>query len=313
MNHTVKLAVRFARAIVQLDTCINFRFEKERYTPYTVLSGQWYCPWNISIGEIMFFQFYIDNKLMHIGYPSSAEIVQKDGRTLLNFSSNGYSSALVTNQCPDGLITGINLTGLIQKSGITMPNIAYQQNTPTANYVNYYDGTSLWDAIVGYSLRVGGKYYPYLSGYNLIRIEPVDTQYIHELTTADLISRGYKTDYSRMISRIAMKGIEGTPSEYVVNNPLSTQRNIIKCREINFDREWIMDPESGVKHKINYSMREVISDVFSFRGFTPLDLLDRLAVTDLKFEGEVDRLVITGNANQNVVTTIWCYHDGYCT
>lgn len=312
MNHTVKLQIMFPRALVQFDDCIAFRYEKERYTPYSTLNGQWYCPSALSIDETVMIRFYIDNVMVHVGFPASSEIIKKDGRTILKLSSTGYSAMLMTNQCAEGLIPDVNLTGIIQKAGFTLPNIAYQQNTPVANYVNYYDGTSLWDAIVIYSLRVGGKHFPYLSGSNTIRIEPLGTETTHEITPSELISRSSRTDYSRMISKITMKGVDGTPAEYVRTNPLTSQRSIVRCREINFDREWIMAPEDGVQHKFDYSMRALSADVFSFFGYLSLDLLDRLSVSDLGFNGEVDRFTVSGSAEKGIVTTVWCYHDAYC-
>ena len=312
MSFTMRLMIRYARSVTYLDDCIAFRFEKERYTPYTKLSGEWYCPSNANIGEIMLFQLTVNGSVIHQGYPTSSEITKKDGRVVLKFTSFGYSAALTTNQCPDGLITDVNLTGIISKATFVLPSIQYQQNTPVTNYVNYYDGTSLWDAIVIYSLRVGGKHYPYLSGYNLIRIEPTDTQNIYEIQSSELISRSNKSDYTRLISKITMKDVDGTPGKYVFTNPFSTQRTIYKCRELNFDREWIMAPEDGIEHKLNYSLREVDADSFSFFGYTSLDLLDRLSVPDIGFEGEVDRLIVSGSAEKGVVTTVWCYHDAYC-
>ena len=136
MSVVTRLMVRFMRSAVQLTDCIAFRFEKERYTPYTMLSGEWYCPSNLSIGETLTFQFAIDNKVVHLGYPTSAELIKRDGRTVLKLTSVGYSAALTTNQCADGLIPDVDLMGLIKSSGFVLPNITYQQNTPVANYVN---------------------------------------------------------------------------------------------------------------------------------------------------------------------------------
>ena len=312
MNITTKLMIRYARYVTYLYDCVAFRFEKERYTPYTMLSGEWYCPPDTEIAEIAMFQLTVNDKLIHMGYPTNCEIIKKDGRLVLRFTSNGYSAALTTNQCPDGLIPDVNLTGLVNKANFILPGIQYQEDTPVTNYVNYYNGTSLWDAIVIYSLRVGSKRYPYLSGHNLIRIGPTGDEKTFEITTPELISRSNKSDYTRLISKITMKDVDGTPGKYVLTNPYSTQRIIYKCREINFDREWIMDPQTCIRHILNYAMRKVDMDSFSFFGYTSLDLLDRISVTDTGFNGEVDRLIISASAEKGVVTTVWCYHDGYC-
>lgn len=309
--NTVSLTVRYAIKTVQLDECIAFRFEKERYTPYTKLSGEWYCPSDTELKEILRYQLSVDGNIIHYGYATTAELLKRDGRTVLKFTSSGYSAALMANQCPDGLITDVNLQGIISKATFVLPNIRYQQDTPVANYVNYYEGTSLWDAIVAYSLRVGSHYYPYLSGYDLIRIEPTEEQYIHEITSDKLISRSNKSDYNHMISKITMKDVDGTPGSFLLTNGYATQRSIVRCREMNFDREWIMEPKAGIQHRLDYSMRAVNADSFSFFGYTPLDLLDRISVPDIGFEGEIHRITVSGSADKGIVTTVWCYHDCY--
>ena len=56
MTHTIQLMARYARTVVNLTSCISIRLEKERYTPYTMLRGQWYCPPTMPFGEIMTLQ-----------------------------------------------------------------------------------------------------------------------------------------------------------------------------------------------------------------------------------------------------------------
>lgn len=311
MMPTIRLMVRFATSMIYLDNCcISMRFEKERYTPYTELHGQWYCPAGIQIGEIVSVMLYINNNVLHYGYPSDIELLQKDGRTVLSISSVGYTAALLTNQCPDGLITDINLQGLAAKNAV-FPVVAYQQDTPTVNYVNYYNGTSAWEAIVCYSLRATEKY-PYIQGYNTVRVNPPENRGYVGVTSAQLISRGNITDYKRIISRINEKDVDGTPDAFSIANSSAAQRTIVRSREINFDREWIMDPAKGLRYRIDYSMRAINCDVFSYLGYNAFDLLDSFAITDLSYVGEIDRFRITASADKGIITTVWCYHDNYC-
>ena len=311
MSRSVVLTVRFLRTLGTLaNCCINFRFEKERYTPYTKLSGEWYCPKNFNIAEVVAVMLNIDGVMIHYGYPTGIEIIKRDGRTVLKVSSVGYTAALASNQCKDGLLTDVDLSGLAA-AGTAIPIVAYQQNTPTVNYVNYYDGTSSWDAIVCYSLRASGKY-PYIYGYNTVRIEPHDNPKVYSISESELVSRGSGTDYSKIISYISEKDVDGTPAAFTATNGLAAQRTIVRAREINFDREWIMDSEAGLRHRINYSMRAINYDSFGFCGYAGLDLLDRFRLEGAGFEGEVDRIVVTASAEKGFVTTVECYHDGYC-
>lgn len=310
MNHTVMLTVRYAQKVLNLtNRCVSFRLEKERYTPYTELHGKWFCPAGTEIAEVVAVILYIDGKIKHYGYPTSIGFSNQNGCQMLEVSSLGYSAQLLTNQCPDGLVTDVNLTSLVAKMPI-IPGVTYQAGTPTVNYVNYYDGTSAWDAIVAYSLRAGG-HFPYLQGYNMIRTDPAASTEI-SLMSNQLASRQNGSDYQKLISRISEKDVDGTPDAFVITNGLTTSRLIVRTKEINFDREWIMDPDEGLKHRINYSMRAMFFDSFSWRDYTDCDLLDSLSVGDAGFKGEIDRIRITASAKNGFVTTVWCYHDGYC-
>ncbi len=306
-----RLAVRYQRAAVQLYDCVSFRFAKERYTPYTTLSGEWYCPENMNMSEIMTLIFYADGAIIHNGFPASAQILKKDGRTALRITSYGYSMALTSNQCPDGLIENVNLTELISKAGFTLPNVTYQQNTPSVNYVNYYNGTSLWDGIVSYSLRAATAF-PYLRGANEIRVSPPEDQKEILTESSELISRSSETDYSKIISRISMKPIDGEGEGYSYANSLAARKNIVRCKEIPFDREWIMDPLEGLKSRVDYSMRGFLANGYTLYGYQSADILDRISVTDLRADSEISAITVSGTAAKGVQTEIWCYFDGYC-
>ncbi len=307
---SLKLTVRYASKLVNLTDCLSFRLTKDRYTPYTELSGRWYCPSDMAENEVFMVIFYIDNVIRHYGYPTDIRITRENGRTILSVASRSHASALLVNQCPDGMLTDINLTTLAAQSW-KLPLIVYEPNTPTVNYVNYYNGTCMWDAIVCYAMRATGVY-PYISGYNTLKVtKPASPKQI-TTTSARLISRSNKTDYSKLLSRVSMKDIDGTQDAYVATNGVTTSRMMTRCREENFDREWIMDPDRGTLFKIYNSTRGMYSDSFAYLGYDAPDLLDSFSVSDLGFSGEIDRLVFSATPEKGFVTEIGCYKDEFC-
>lgn len=311
MKHSVSLTVYFKRKVVSLTTgCISFHFEKERYTPYTVLRAKWYCSENIEFEEINGIDFKIDGVTRHYGFPTSCGVERSGGRTILSIESRGFSAALANNQCADGLMTEVNLESLMA-AGETFPGVEYQKDTPEVNYVNYYGGTSSWEAIVCYAIRASG-YYPYIAGSNTVRIEPPEDYGDFIIESKDLISFGHVSDHTRIISRITESDIDGTPGTFVAENFAAAQMNIVRCKEIPFDRQWIMDSETGLSYRIDYSMRGKDADIFSYFGCSELELTDFFTVTDTGFSGEVSRLIIEGSPQSGIITTVWCYHDNYC-
>ena len=305
----VRLMARLARGALNLTDCISFRFEKDRFLPYTAVSGEWYCPRTAALGEIMSIMLYIDNVLVHSGYPTGATVMKKDGRTVLKVSSKGISALLEQNQCADGLVPDVDLAGLVAASGVTLPGITYQTGTPVVNYVNYYNGTSLWDGIVSYSRRAA-KTYPYLYGPAQIRITPPEGAMPTELDGGDLIYRSNATDYSRIISSINMKPIDGEGEGYSYTNSVATRKGITRVREIPFDREWIMDPNEGLEARGDFSMRSINCDRFGFYGYKKVELLDGVTVPSEGFSGTVCGFKVEGSAGR-VTTEIRCDHDKY--
>lgn len=305
----MSLIVTTASATYMLSDCISMRFEKERYTPYTLLEGQWYAP-NIIPSEIISVRLILGNKGIHYGYPCSAQITYKDGKQILKLRSRGYTDALSRNQPTAGLVPNVTLD-LLATSAIVCPNVGYEANTPEVNYVNYYDGTSIWDAIICYSIRAYGLY-PYIRGANTVRISRPSDMGIIVIPTSSLIQKGTGTDYSNLICAISESDITGEANAFNVFDDFAASRNIIRKREITFDREWIMDPELGLKMRIDRSKRGVNYDFFTVLGYPEADLLDQLVISELNYVGEISKIQITASQEQPLTTQIYCYHDAYC-
>ncbi len=311
MNHTVSLSVRVDGRKITFDSgCISFRFEKERYTPYTTLRAKWHCPRGDIFGEIDEVEFKIDGVTRHHGYPVSCGVEHGAKSAVLSIESRGFSAALAQNQCADGMMTDVNLESLMA-AGEAFPEVDYQTDTPEVNYVNYYNATSSWEAVVCYAIRASG-YYPYIAGCNTVRIEPPEDYGELIINSKDLIYRGHFSDHSKIISRITEKDVDGTPDAFEAENLFAAQAKIVRRREIPFDHEWIMDSEAGLGYMIDYSMRGKDADVFRYFGCSELELTDFFTVEDIDFYGEVSRLIIEGSPASGIVTTVWCYHDNYC-
>lgn len=312
MSHGLVLTVKIGgRYTYNLSAgCISFKLEKERYTPYTELHAVWYCAKNFRINEITNVTFKIDGVVRHMGYPTDGKVLKKDGRIILDIKSRGYSSLLAANQCADGLITKVKLDTIIKQAG-SFPNVTCQPETPQVNYVNYYQGTSVWDAVVCYSVRAVDKY-PYIAGHNTVRISPPETVGSFSKTSGELISMSYHSDFTRAVSKITMSDIDGTEDAFSEINSDATRRGIVKTKSIRFDREWIQDPAKGVSFKLDCSMRAIAGFKFSYLGYSEIDLMDNFTVSDMNFTHEVDRVVLEGSAAKGFVTTVWCYHDVFC-
>lgn len=307
----VVLSAQFAGGIFDLTECLSFRLERDRFTPYTRLTGQWFLPDEaVEPGPCFSLYLTIDGQVVHSGFPVMTRVIESERRKIFKVSSYGYSQLLMKNQCADGLVTKVNLEGLISASGIVLNGVEFQPDTPEVNYVNYYNGTTLWDGIVSYSLRSAGTY-PYLSGYNLIRITTPEPRGEVKIDLSETVSRENTTDFSRMVSKITMRPIDGEGEGYVYLNTTPGWFGIVRCEEIPFDREWIMDPEAGLSARADYSMRKMNSDFFTVRRYVAADLMDVLSVPEIGFEGDVCGITVAAAPDTGILTTFRCDHDNY--
>ncbi|MBQ8624175.1 MAG: hypothetical protein IJ424_07400 [Oscillospiraceae bacterium] len=313
MASVPSLIVQLTHDTYILNECLSFRFEKERYSPSTVLTGKWYCKQD-EFDDVISLSLMIDGKMLHVGYPTSGcEVMYENGRRVLKVNSRGYTQALALNQPTPGLQFDIDLETLAT-SAVVCPGVSYQQNTPVVKYVNYYDGTSIWDAIVCYSIRATGTY-PYIRGANTVSISttPSDIGVVNVFPT-NLISFGSGSDYSSLISEISESDADGTYATFVAQNEEAISKNIIRKKEIPFNYEWIMDSELGLQSMLNYSMRGMCYDKIKFFGYSGGDLLDYVAINytnRLPYIGKISRLVLEGSQG-NIITTVHCYRDAYC-
>ncbi len=291
-----------------LSDCVSFRFVKERYTPYTYLEGSWLLS-SPDCGEIVSAAFVYGQKTLHFGYPCGAEIITQEGKHILKLKSRGYTDALSVNQPTAGIVSNVNLESLATSS-VTCPNITYEQQTPEVNYVNYYDGTTIWDAIVCYAIRATGTY-PYIRGANQVCVNKPSVPATVAVSPSELISRGHGNDYSRLISSISSADVTGNANVYLASDSDVSERGIIRHKDIIFDREWIMAPEVGLQAKLDYAKRGFVFDSFTVSGYDGQDILDSLTLPDEEYQSEISKLTLTGGKDKPIITEMLCYHDGY--
>ena len=313
MTPTIGTTVRYSSGSSVTDfRCVKLTIEKERYTPYFTLKGEWYPGTRSTppISEITSVMIFLNGQISFYGYPTGTKTVMKNGRAHLSVSAVGYTSFLLKTNMQDGMLYDVNLTTLAN-TGPAFTGVGYEEKTPTVNYVNYYSGTSQWNAIVAYSLRATGIY-PYIHSFNTVRVSPHDPRKTLELDGSVIISQSFETDYSKVLSGSFMRDVDGT--EYAasaMNTKFANPRSITRLEIRPFDNEWIMDPQAGAEHRINYSMRKANAKSYSFLGYEQLEILDSFK-TSAGDSGEIDRVKYEIIPGKGAVTTIWSYQDGYC-
>ena len=88
----ISLTLQSQTNLYVLTECISLNFEKERYTPYTKVSGIFVC--NINPTDIHKLRITLDGMGIHYGLVDSLEIYKEKGIGYVKFTSRGFSMGL---------------------------------------------------------------------------------------------------------------------------------------------------------------------------------------------------------------------------
>lgn len=292
------------------DNCLSFNFIKERYTPYSVFSGSFLI--NDLSGEIIDVEVKINNVLVHKGVVDTCKKTMSSKGMVMSITSRGYTVSLGHCMLVTEIKYGVTLRSLM-KDYYSLPNVTYKDTGNTANYLYIKEHASLWDAIVNLSLK-NESFYPYISYTNCICIsKPASPKSIVFDNNNKLLSYSENYDYSKIISHIHMRNLEGTYNSYNAENKFAINRNIIRHKHINYDRQWVALDDLGLSYKINFSMRGNKSITVEYKGFNGEDIYDKFSVLTDKVKvsnKDISTIQIYGNG-KGIFTRLTAYFDSY--
>ena len=294
-----------------LSDCLSFNFFKERYTPYSRFTGRFILSENL--GEIVDVEVRINNTLVHKGYADTVEIKTTSQGKVLIISSKGYSCALGLNELENEIRYGVTLSGLMT-GDYALPFVTCEQNTKAANYLYLKEHASLWDAVVNLGQKLENTY-PYISYPNNIRLtRHPTTKYLDFSSSDEYISYSDCQDYSKIYSHIHMRDLDGNYNSFNINNTFATQRNIVRHRHINYDRQWSALEDAGLGYKLNFSMRANTSSKLVYKGFHGEDINDCFSIVkqgEAKTYQYISAVTVYGN-KKGIFTSLVSYKDAYC-
>lgn len=284
----------------------NFRFVKERYTPYTHLHIHFNNHYSSDI-EYKYVSLYINNKLIHFGHIDTSEYIIEGNTKTYDIYSKGFTSLLAQNQMTPGLVADISLNSLVNDY-YDIPEITYESNGVTANYIFCKDGSTMWNAIENLTQKLYDTY-PYIRGTNCVRMSaPADAVTVSPTRVASL---GKYNDYRKVVSHYHMQDIEGNYGVYNSTNSLADDCGIVRHKEIALDKQHLDDPSISLGHKMKYCMRGYITKYVEYYGYLGEDLCDFITYSDWLQNAEIGKIEISGNG-EYIKTRTSAYFDEYC-
>lgn len=293
--------------VKSFDTCLRFRFEKERYLPYTLLDAV-FCADDLAIGEPAAAEFLLDGVRLHYGLIDTAEAVQTAAGCQITVHSRGFTSLLCQNHMVPGTVTNVTLQSLMESYAV--PNVTYEGGITATNYVWVKEGSTQWDAIVNYAYKYNENH-PFVAGANLVRVTNPTSPAQFTLTNGQLLRVGTLRDDTRMVSELQMPDLQGNPSAYTLTNPVAAARNIARHRRVPLDLQYAASPCDCLVQKLRYSMRGCASVYGEYGSYQGEDLEDCVTLGGLVTAQRISRVRLTGDAG-GLTTRLWVYHDRYC-
>ncbi len=289
-----------------LKNGFDFRFVKERYTPYTYLHVNFYNQYSSDL-EFKYISLYINDKLLHFGHIDTCEYTLEKGTRIYNIYSKGFTSLLAQNQMTPGLVADISLSSLLTDY-YDIPEITYEANSVAANYIYCKDGSTMWNAIENITQKLYDTY-PYIRGTNCVRMSaPADAITVEP---TNVLKLGKLRDYRKVVSHYHMQDIEGNYGVYNSTNSLAQDCGIVRHKEIALDRQHLDDPSISLGHKMKYCMRGYIARYVEYVGYLGEDLRDRITYSDFLENAEIGKVDISGNG-KFIKTRTYAYFDRYC-
>ena len=310
-NITVTIYEAVTSKSLSSQNIVTMSFDKEWYTPYSSLTITFLSetvltdPNEVSVT--------INSKVIHDGPIYTLESQKySDGRFLITLYSRGYTAALGVNQPIPKINSNVDLNDVLT-SNITLPKISCEANTKKVNYIYILDKDTLWDAIVTYTTKAYESY-PYIRNANTVMATPPQAGYSTFTYTDDVITTSYGNNLSNLISKINMKDYDDSYESYELRNTYATDRSVIRETKINYDNQWLSEPETALQKRIYYSNRAAKYRAAKIEGYHGEDLFDRFTVKlnngiflALK---RIHRIHITANKS-GVFTKLYTYYDSY--
>lgn len=289
---------------------IDLHYTKERYTPYTMVSGRAMVPLPPE-NMIKAVSLFDDNTLMHYGLPDEAQWTYKNGCGILSFSSKGFSAALGQNQLTPGMYPNTTFEELMTGS-IALPHVEYEQMDKPINYVYIKENDTMWSAAAAFARKYCGEY-PYISKNNTVRITKDETLPVLDVPGEDIVSVSRGVELAHIISHYHMRDVEGTYNTYNLTNQNAVDLDIIRHKHIVFDRQWLSDPDEAMQSRADYAARGMEYINVCYNGYGGEDVRQEVnfSAQGIKAKGrEISRIDLTVN-RKGTLTTLWCYGDSY--
>ncbi len=289
----------------------QFVYRRERYMPYTELhvtvqdEGH-LVPQNAIICRV---QMILFGHLVHDGIIDRVEMREEYGKTVITVRSKGFTSLLMNNEMTPGLHTKMSLDKLMRNYYQFPSQILWDNETDDSNYIFVKPHRSMWDSVLNLAYKLY-ETYPYIRSTNTVCLHPSDARRSYDFGREEILSSGYATVGSKLLSHLHMQGIDDEYDVHNQENPTAAQMHIVRHKKIAFDRQYLNDPGKSMRLTFACSEQGWRSKFVTCSGYRRLELYDYVSAEGVFEKSVVAAVTVQGDAN-GVRSTYTVYEDGF--
>ena len=288
----------------EAGACLGLTLEREIYTPYDTMNGLFLTTAGAEVGTVTQLELLWNGASIFLGIADRVEKFRRDGVWMLRVKSRTFPSMFTQNELEAGLHSNLTLQSLV--SGFyTIPHVTAEENSQTG-YIFVREGTSLWDSVAIFVYKIAGRY-PFVQN-NHIRFTLDAQPAVH--VPAQITESGDILDSTKLFSHFHMEDIQGNPDAYSLENLTARQVQVVRHRQIGFDRQFLIDPNLALSYRSQFSCRGFRSRYVTYAGFENEQLGEKVRCGQLLQDQTICRVRLTFGS-QGLRTSLWAYEDGF--
>jgi len=305
MNQNLQLCLLGDQTAARFVPCLSFSLEREIYTPFESVTAEFLSNGS-DFSDISQLAVYRDQQQIFFGLADSVQQYHKNHASFIRITSRGFTSLLTQNELEAGLHSNLTISSLMTDF-YQFPHITYENFSGTG-YIFVKSGNTMWDGVVSFGYKLTG-HYPYIQ-HNHICLSPPQNSTPVIFSENQVLEYGSCLDTTKLISHYHMEDINGNPDSYSQENQAASAFDIVRHKQIPFDRSFLHDPDDALTFRNLYSCRGCKAEYLVYSGFQDELLGQKFSFGDFIQNQTICRVRTTFGSN-GFRTKLWCYHDGF--
>ena len=303
----LRLRVRTGQdAYFASEACVSMVLEREVYTPYERLTAVFLGDGSEDCTAAVEVELFWNETSIFLGIADKVEKYQRGGVWFLRVESKTFTSLLTQNELEEGLHSHLTIRQLVT-GFYTLPHVTSEED-PTTGYIYVRERMSMWDSVASFVFKITGRY-PYVDN-NMVRFSLGADVPVHEPAVSLITEIGRQLDTTKLVSDYHMSDIDGNPNAYQESNPAAQQAQIVRNKQLAFDRQFLSSPQMALVYRRMVSCRGMRANFLTYAGFNNEKLGEKLTCGQHLQNKRICRVrVVFGT--QGLRTSLWAYEDGF--